>query len=96
MEKLSAVYFKNVKRVFLHVMELFIPSKVAKRNFVSWATFPKFKLKPDTTKYNKTINVVFCFNEAYIPFALTAISSLLENSPGCKYDIYCVSDIAKT
>lgn len=96
MEKLSAVYFKNVKRVLLHVIELFIPSKVAKRNFGSWATFPKFKLKPDTTKYNKTINVAFCFNEGYIPFALTAISSLLENSPGCKYDIYCVSDIAKT
>lgn len=95
MEKLSAVYFKHVKRVLLHGIELLIPSKVVKRNFVSWATFPKFRLKPDTTKYNKTINVAFCFNEAYISLALTAISSLLENSPGCKYDIYCVSDITK-
>lgn len=96
MGNLSVVYFKHIKRIFLHVAELLIPSNVAKRNFVSWATFPRFNVKPDTTKYNKTINVAFCFNEAYIKFALIAISSLLENSPGCKYDIYCVSDITKT
>lgn len=95
MEKPSVIYFKRVKRVLLHVLELFIPSNVAKRNFVSWATFPRFNVKPDVTKYKKVINVAFCFNEPYIKFALIAISSLLENSPGCKYDIYCVSDITK-
>ena len=95
MQKPSVIYFKHVKRVLLHGLEFFIPSKVAKRNFVSWATFPRFNVKPDKAKYNKVINVAFCFNEGYIKFALIAISSLLENSPGCKYDIYCVSDITK-
>ncbi len=94
MERLAVIYFK-LKRALLHVIDLFIPTKVAKKNFVSWATFPKFNLTPNDTKYRKTINIAFCFNERYIPLALTAITSLLENSPGCKYDIYCVTDITK-
>ena len=95
MERLSVIYFKILKRLVLHIIEFFIPSKVFRKNFVAWATFPKFNLVPDITKYDKTINVAFCFNDRYIPLALTAISSLLENSPGCKYDIYCVTDITK-
>lgn len=95
MERLSVVYFKFLKRLFLHIVDFFIPSKLAKKNFVSWATFPRFNLVPDKTRYNKTINIAFCFNDRYIPLFLTAVSSLLENSPGCKYDIYCVTDIAK-
>ena len=93
MAKLSAIWFKTIKRMLLHIIELFIPSKVAKKNFVSWATFPAFNMVPDKTIYNKVINVAFCFNEGYIPLFLTSMSSLLENSPGCKYDIYCVTDI---
>lgn len=95
MERLVEFYFM-FKRGLLHVVDLFIPSKTAKKNFVSWATFPRFNYIPDSTKYDKTINVAFCFNERYIPLALTAISSLLENSPKCVYDIYCVTDINKT
>ena len=94
MEKLFLTHMK-IKRVLLHVIDLFFPSQASKKNFVSWATFPRFNIKPDITKYNKIINVAFCFNEGYVPLAMTAISSLLENSPGCKYDIYCVSDITK-
>ncbi len=92
MQKLISGYFR-FKRGLLHFCDLFIPSKIAKRNFVAWATFPRFDLTSNTTKYDKTINIAFCFNDAYIPLALTAISSLLQNSPGCKYDIYCVTDI---
>ncbi len=95
MEKLAVFYFK-IKRGFLHLVDLFIPTKVAKKNFVSWATFPRFNYTPNAVPYNRKINVAFCFNEKYIPLALTAISSLLENSPACTYDIYCVTDITKT
>ncbi|MBO5833487.1 MAG: glycosyltransferase family 8 protein [Alphaproteobacteria bacterium] len=95
MEKLAVFYFK-IKRGLLHIIDLFIPTKVAKKNFVSWATFPRFNYTPNTTNYNKRINVAFCFNEKYIPLALTAITSLLGNSPECEYDIYCVTDITKT
>lgn len=94
MERLMIIYFR-LKRAVLHIADLFIPTKIAKKNFVSWATFPRFCLKPNKTAYNKTINIAFCFNERYVPLALTAISSLLENSPACKYDIYCVTDITK-
>ncbi|MEE1030212.1 MAG: glycosyltransferase family 8 protein [Alphaproteobacteria bacterium] len=66
---------------------------MSKKNFVAWATFPKFKLNRNLIKYDKTINVAFCFNEKYIPLALTSMVSLLENSPACFYDIYCVTDI---
>ena len=66
-----------------------------KKNLVSWATFPKFDMGLNMDKYTKTINVAFCFNERYIPLALTSIVSLLENSPGCSYDIWCVTDIEK-
>lgn len=95
MEKLSSIYFKYLKRYFLHIIDFFIPSEIARKNFVSLATFPKFNLVPDATKYDKLINVAFCFNDRYISLAMTAISSLLKNSPGCKYDIYCVTDITK-
>lgn len=94
MERLWVLYFR-AKRGLLHFIDLFIPTRIAKKNFVSWATFPRFNLSPDVTTYDKTINIAFCFNEKYIPLALTAITSLLENSPGCKYDIYCVTDITK-
>lgn len=94
MEKIFNTYLK-LKRLVLHGICLFIRSKIIRRNLVSWATFPKFNLTPDKTKYNKIINVAFCFNEGFIPFAVTTISSLLENSPSCKYDIYCVTDIDK-
>lgn len=96
MRKLSVIYFKIIKRFLLHIVDVFIPSKVSKKNFVSWATFPKFKMIPDKTKYHNIINIAFCFNEGYIHLFLTAASSLLENSPGCKYDIYCVTDINKS
>ena len=96
MEKLSVIYFKTIKRLLLHIVDIFIPSKVAKKNFVSWATFPKFNMTPDNTIYSPVINIAFCFNKAYIPLFLTAVSSLLQNSPGCKYDVYCVTDINKS
>lgn len=95
MNKTAKLYFK-LKRTVLHIIDLFIPSKTAKKNFVSWATFPRFKLTPNATPYSKTINVAFCFDENYIPLALTTISSLLKNSPACNYDIYCITNITKS
>ncbi len=92
MEQSNSFYFK-FKRALLHIADLFIPTEVSKKNFVAWATFPKFKLNRNLIKYDKTINVAFCFNEKYIPLALTSMVSLLENSPACFYDIYCVTDI---
>ena len=92
MERLACSYFR-FKRGLLQFVDLFIPSKVMKKNLVSWATFPRFDLSANLEKYDKRINVAFCFNERYIPLALTSIMSLLENSPACSYDIYCVTDI---
>lgn len=92
MGNLACAYFR-LKRGVLHFVDLFIPSKVMKKNLVSWATFPRFDLTVNQKKYDKRINVAFCFNERYIPLALTAIMSLLENSPACSYDVYCVTDI---
>lgn len=85
--------FIKVRYILASVINWFIPSCFLRSCVKEFFCFPHLKINKLNYKYNKRVNVAFCFNKNLVKVAKVTIISLLENSKNkCNYNIYCVID----
>lgn len=85
--------FIKVRYILASVINWFIPSCFLRSCVKEFFCFPHLKINRLNYKYNKRVNIAFCFNKNLVKVAKVTIISLLENSKNkCNYNIYCVID----
>lgn len=85
--------FIKVRYILTSVINWFIPSCFLRSCVKEFLCFPHLKINRLSYKYNKRVNIAFCFNKNLVKVAKVTIISLLENSKNkCNYNIYCVID----
>lgn len=85
--------FIKVRYILASVINWFIPSCFLRSCVKEFFCFPHLKINRLSYKYNKRVNIAFCFNKNLVNVAKVTIISLLENSKNkCNYNIYCVID----
>ena len=85
--------FIKVRYILASVINWFIPSCFLRSCVKEFFCFPHLKINRLSYKYNKRVNIAFCFNKNLVKVAKVTIISLLENSKNkCNYNIYCVID----
>ena len=85
--------FIKVRYILASVINWFIPSCFLRSCVKEFFCFPHLKINKLSYKYNKRVNIAFCFNKNLVNVAKVTIISLLENSKNkCNYNIYCVID----
>ncbi len=83
----------KVRYILASVINWFIPSCFLRSCVKEFFCFPHLKINRLSYKYNKRVNIAFCFNKNLVNVAKVTIISLLENSKNkCNYNIYCVID----